>query len=227
MDAEQIFEELDLGRGLPTAAIRAAQANRDSMVPVLLSRIGELSPSYGKPLKANALFFAFHLLGEWREKPAYRPLARFLRLPDDILEPILSDAKTETSHRVMAAVFDGDPGPLCEIIRDANANEYIRSRMLQTIAMLTRRGDLPRAESALFLEACYSQLEPRQGCYVWQGWVDAVAWLGLGEMKDLVQQAFARGSIEPGWLSFNDFKKYKKCCLDADRDESAGAVEVS
>ncbi len=31
----------------------------------------------------NAIFFMFHLLGQWREKAAYRPLARLLRRPPD------------------------------------------------------------------------------------------------------------------------------------------------
>ena len=50
--------------------------------------------------------------------------------------------------------------------------------MCQTIAMLTRRGDLPREATAAFLRDCFSRLEPQQDCYVWSGWIDAVAWLG-------------------------------------------------
>jgi hypothetical protein len=78
-------------------------------------------------------------------------LAVFLRLPRDILDTILGDAITVTSHRVMAAVFDGDPAPLHEIIRDPEADEFVRAKMCQTIAMLTRRGDLPRDATAAFL----------------------------------------------------------------------------
>jgi hypothetical protein len=49
----------------------------------------------------------FHLLGEWRETSAYPVLARLLRLPGEDMDEILGDAVTKTSHRVMAAVFDG------------------------------------------------------------------------------------------------------------------------
>ena len=150
----------------------------------------------------------FHLLGEWREKSAYWPLAVFLRSaarrPRQRSSAI---AITETSHRVMAAVFDGDPEPLYEIIRDPEADEYVRAKMLQTIAMLTRRGELPRDATAAFLRDCFSQLEPQEDCYVWSGWVDAVAWLGLTELKPLVQQAFLRGSIDPSGLHSRISKK--------------------
>jgi hypothetical protein len=206
MDARQVFNELSEARGLPVEAIRAAQADRGTMVPMFLRSIDGFLSLEGPLATPTALFFMFHLLGEWREKSAYRPLANFLRLPPDVLDTILGDTVTETSHRVMAAVFDGDPDPLHEIIRDEGADEFVRSRMCHAIAMLTRRGDLPRPATADFLRDCYSQLNPPADCYVWQGWVDAVAWLGLAELKPLVQQAFLRGSIDPTWLSFEEFE---------------------
>ena len=206
MDIKQVLEGLSESEKLPVEAIRAAQADRATMAPILVRYIDDFLSSEGEGASPSVLFFAFHLLGEWREKSAYRPLARFLRLPGDILHTIIGDCVTETSHRVMAAVFDGDPAPLYEIIRDPEANEFVRSRMCQTIAMLTRSGDLPRPATADFLRDCYAQLEPQLDCYVWQGWLDAVSWLGLTELKPLVQQAFARGSVHPGWLCFEDFE---------------------
>jgi hypothetical protein len=207
MDALQVVEALSEWEGLPIDAIRAAQASRDTMAPVFLRSIDDFLSMEGEPVASGALFFMFHLLGEWREKSAYWPLAVLLRLPGDVLDTILGGAITETCHRVMAAVFDGDPEPLYEIIRDQEADEFVRSRMFRAIAMLTRSGDLPRDATADFLRDCYSQLKPQRDCYVWQGWVDAVAWLGLTELRPLVQQAFLRGSINPEWLSFEDFEK--------------------
>lgn len=206
MDPMQVIEELGVPGRLPVEAIRAAQADRETMVPVFLRTIDDLLELRG-PVDPNALFFMFHLLGEWREKSAYWPLAVFLRLPGDVLHTILGDCITETSHRVMAAVFDGDPAPLYDIIRDPEADEFVRAKMCQTIAMLTRRGELPRDATAAFLRDCFAQLEPQQDCYVWSGWVDAVAWLGLSELRPQVQQAFQRGSIDPTWLTLKHFEE--------------------
>ena len=206
MGPMQVIEELGVPGRLPVEAIRAAQADRDTIAPIFLRTIDDFLSSEG-PADPNALFFIFHLLGEWRDKSAYRSLAAFLRLPRDVLDAILGDCITETTHRVMAAVFDGDPDPLHEIIRDPEADEFVRAKMCQTIAMVTRHGDLPREATAAFLRDCFSQLEPRKDCYVWSGWVDAVAWLGLTELKPLVQQAFLRGSIDPTWLAFEDFEE--------------------
>lgn len=213
MDPVRVIEELSNAERLPVAAIRAARADREAMVPAFLRTLDDFLSLEG-PANPDALFFIFHLLGEWREKSAYWPLAVLLRLPPDVVDSILGHAITETSHRVMAAVFDGDPAPLYEIIRDPEADEYIRAKMLQAVAMLTRRGELPREATAAFLRDCFSQLEPRKDCFVWSGWVDAVAWLGLAELKPLAQQAFQHGSIDPEWLIFKEFEEDLQYSVD-------------
>jgi Protein of unknown function (DUF1186)/SEC-C motif len=218
MDPLQVIEELGVPGRLPVEAIRAAQANREAMVPVFLRTIDDFLELKG-PVDPNALFFIFHLLGEWREQSAYWSLAVLLRLPGDVLDSILGGAITETTNRVMAAVFDGDPDPLYQIIRDPEADELVRAKMCQTIAMLTRLGEVPRDATAAFLRDCFSQLEPQRDCYVWSGWVDAVAWLGLTELEPLVRQAFLRGSIDPEWLTFKDFEQDLQFALDHPKAE--------
>jgi hypothetical protein len=213
VDPMQVIEELGVPGRLPIEAIRAAQADREAMVPIFLRTIDDFL-ELKAPVDPNALFFMFHLLGEWREKSAYWSLAVLLRLPPDVLNTILGDCITETSHRVIAAVFDGDPEPLHAIIRDPEADEFVRAKMCQTIAMLTRRGELPRDATAAFLRDCFSQLEPQKDCYVWSGWVDAVAWLGLTELRPLVQQTFQRGSIDSGWLTFRNFEEDLQYSVD-------------
>jgi hypothetical protein len=107
----------------------------------------------------------------------------------------------------MAAVFDGDPGPLYEVILDPQADEYVRSRMLEAIAMVTLRGEMPREEAVRFLRTCYSELDRQDECWVWNGWQSAIALLGLVELKPLVEQAFDRGFISPTWLGFHHFEE--------------------
>jgi len=202
MHPMQIIQQLNVPDRIPVEAIHAAEADRPAAVAAFLGAIEQhLSPDRD-PVSFDALFFMFHLLGEWREKSAYRPLARLLRrLGDDTF-----GGCTETSHRVMAAVFDGDPEPLYEIILDQSADEFIRSRMLETIAMVTRHDELPRTEAERFLRACYSELEPQAENFVWDGWQSAIALIGASELVPLVEQAFARELISPSWLAFEDFE---------------------
>jgi hypothetical protein len=207
MDAAEILDQLTHADGLPKAALHAATAQRAEMVPVLLREIDSyLALDSTDRAKATPLFFVFHLLGEWREKAAYRPLAGLLRCPAHEVEAILGDAITSTTHRVMAAVFDGNPQPLYDIILDQNAEPFVRSRMSETLAMLVLRGELDRDVVGRFLRDAFMELQPQAECYVWQGWQSAIAMLGLTELKVLVKRAFDRAFIDRQWLSFEHFQ---------------------
>jgi uncharacterized protein DUF1186/SEC-C motif-containing protein len=208
MDAGEILDQLTHAEGLPKAALQEASAQRAEMVPVFLNEIDSyLALNSTDRAKPTPLFFIFHLLGEWREKAAYRPLARLLRCREHELNAILGDGITTTTHRVMAAVFDGDPQPLYEIILDPHAEQFIRSRMCETLAMLVLRGELDRSEVARFLRDAFMELQPQARNFVWQGWQSAIAMLGLGELKILVKRAFDRGFIDPQSLGFQDFER--------------------
>lgn len=208
MDPGAILHELTQAEGLPREALTAASEQRVEMLPIFLGEIeGYLALEPGERAKPTPLFFIFHLLGEWREKSAYRPLARFLRCPTHELDVILGDAITSTAHRVMAAIFDGDPEPLYEIILDCEADQFIRSRMCETLAMVTLRGDLDRAIAGRFLRDAFMELRPQAESFVWFGWQSAIAMLGLSELKVLVKRACDRGFIDPQTLRFEHFEK--------------------
>src|SRR4051812_6734049 len=121
MDPIQVIEELGVPDRFPLQAIRAAQADREAMVPAFLRTIDDFLSLEGS-VDPDALFFIFHLLGGWRKKKDDWPWAVLLRFPPDGGETILGDCITETPHRGMAAVFDGDPEPLYAIIRDPKAD---------------------------------------------------------------------------------------------------------
>ena len=100
------------------------------------------------------------------ETSAYRPLARLRRCPTADVDTVLGDAAIITSHRVMAAVFNGDPEPLYDIILDPEADEYVRLRMCETLAMLVNNGGLEREAVAQFLRDGFMNLRPHTRCYV-------------------------------------------------------------
>jgi Protein of unknown function (DUF1186)/SEC-C motif len=208
MDAQAILHELTHAGGLPRLALKAASAQRDEMLPLFVQEIETyLALDPAARAKPTPLFFIFHLLSEWREKAAYRPLARLLRLPGSDVDAIFGDGITTTSHRVMAAVFDGDPEPLYDIILDPKADEFIRAGMCEALAMVTVRGELDRAVAARFLRDAFMEMRPQAECYVWVGWQSAIAMLGMSDLKLLVKKAFDRGFIDSHVLGFEHFEQ--------------------
>ena len=206
MNADAIIERLATADGLPRATLRAASADRAELAPRFVQEIEDyLARDAAEPDQARHLFFIIHLLGEWREMSAYRPLAQLLRLPSRQAEAILGDGMIGTAHRVLAAVFDGDPQPICDIILDTNADEHVRSRMCELLAMLVLRGQLDRERVAKFLRDCFTNLRPQATCYVWVGWQMAIGRLGLTEFQSLVETVFNRQYVDPFWCGHKHF----------------------
>ena len=176
MDAGQILHELTYSEGLPKVALKAASAQRVEMLPLFIEEIETyLALEPAGRAKPTPLFFVFHLLGEWREKAAYQPLARLLKLPGREVDAIFGDGITTTSHRVMAGLFDGDPQPLYDIILDPNADEYLRASMIEALAMVILRGELDRDLAGRFLRDLFMEMQPQAECYAWVGWQSAIA----------------------------------------------------
>jgi uncharacterized protein len=208
MEPEKILHELTYAEGLPREALKAASAQRVEMLALFFSEIETyLALEPAARAKPTPLFFIFHLLGEWQEKAAYRPLARLLRLPRHEIDAIFGDGITTTSHRVMAAVFDGDPEPLYDIILDPNAEEFIRAGMCEALAMVTLRGELDRAVVGRFLRDAFIDLQPQRQNFVWVGWQSAIAMLGMSDLKILVKKAFDRSFIDSHVLGFDHFEQ--------------------
>jgi Protein of unknown function (DUF1186)/SEC-C motif len=107
----------------------------------------------------------------------------------------------------MAAVFDGDPQPLYDIILDPLAEEFTRAAMCVALAMVALNGELPRDQVERFLREAYRELRPQAACYVWVGWQEAIAMLGLAPLRSLVKRAFDRGFIDRGVLDYDDFEE--------------------
>ena len=207
MDIPIIIEQLAAAEGLPEGAIHAAREQRAAAAPAFVDLVERYLANDADALAmAEALFWVFHLLGEWQEKSAYRPLARLLAIDPEELDEILGDAITGTSHRVMAAVFDGDPQPLYTIIEAEDADPFVRSRMLETLAMLVLRGELDRAEVARYLRDAVGRLQPQEATFVWYGWQSAIATLRLEELTSLVERAFERGLIDPMEMKFAEHR---------------------
>jgi hypothetical protein len=208
MEAGKILRELTYAEGLPKEALKAATAQREEMLPLFIEEIEAFLALEAAPReKPTPLFFIFHLLGEWREKAAYRPLARLLRLTRPEVDRIFGDGITTTTHRVMAAVFNGDPEPLYDIILDPSVEEFIRAGMCEALAMVTLRGELDRAVAGRFLRDAFIEIRPQAECYVWVGWQSAIAMLGLSDLTILVRKAFDRGFIDSHVLGFDHFEE--------------------
>jgi uncharacterized protein len=207
MDNDQLLDELTIYESLPETAIREATERRAEMLPLFLQEIetflADEDPIAEVP---TPLFMILHILGSWHEKSAYRPVARLLMADSERLEWALSDAITTTVPRIMLNLFDGDARPLYDIVACETADEFIRAGMLRLLATLARQGKLRKNETASYIRNARFSLQPQSRHFVWVGWQDAVAMLGLADMRASVKAVFDRGFIDPTIMGYDDFE---------------------
>jgi hypothetical protein len=212
MDAHAILHQLAHAKEIPFEALVCAGAHREELTPLFLAEIESWTAATPEERVADAprtgsMLFIVHLLAEWGESRAYRPVVRLLRLPPDDVGAALGDALTVTTSRVLASLFDGDPEPLFALALDPGADEFARGSALECLASAAVEGRLEREAVVRFLREAPTALQPKDECYAWVAWLEAVALLGLEDLAPNVREAFDRGWADETWLDYADFER--------------------
>ncbi len=229
MTPSEIMNDLARDDIFPKAAMVAAGADRETMVPIfvdLINRLGIQPISAMKDDEVIALIPIFHMLGEWRDRRAYRPLVHLLRQPTQTLDYLLGDAVTETSFRVMAGTFDGDLQPLSEAIEDSNADEFARSSLMSTLVLIAQLHPLHRAAIEDYFRTFHSRCSEAPSD-VLTGWMDSVADLGLEDMSEDVRTVFDKGLIPEDYCDFGHFLEDLQATREADGVPANGRYRKS
>ena len=218
MTPSEIMRDLARDDIFPKAAMAAAGSEREAMVPIFIDLVESLRRqpiSAMKDADLVALIPVFHLLGEWQEPRAYRPLLSMLRRPTRVVDYLLGDAITETSFRVVTGTFDGDLKPLFNAIEDRKADEFARSSMMSALVLIVQLHPEHRAVIEDYFRTFRSRC-PKAASGVLTGWMDAIADLGLDDMTEEVRAVFDKGLIPEFYCNFGHFEEDLRATLAAD-----------
>ena len=215
MTNEEILEAFIRPETFPAEAIALAGERRDQITPLLVAEIEAWGQGRHGAIEGTYYLadIACHLLAEWRDPRGFKPMLALLDSPD---HEILGDSITESVASLLARLFDGDLAALQSLIRNRNADEYVRDAALDAYVLLAEEGQVPRAEAHSFLSAFFDA-EPHTENFVWNGWINAVASLQFEDFIPLARQLFDEEAIDISWLEFEDFR--------ADFDEARTAKE--
>ena len=165
---------------LPRAALAAAGQARQALVPVFLERIERLTRAEPDVAAGDLAFiFIYHLLAEWRETRAYRPMLRLLRSDPERIDALMGDGITECGARVVVSLFDGDLAPIVEAALDPDAERFVRGQMLDALAMLALDHPQLRPTVEDVLRMFPDSAGDATPEIVWCAWSMAVAALGI------------------------------------------------
>ncbi|MDG1116798.1 MAG: DUF1186 domain-containing protein [Flavimaricola sp.] len=209
MTPDEIMRDLERHDIFPKAAMAAAGQDRETMVPVFLELVDRLGSQKRPEMQEEAitaLIPIFHMLGEFREPRAYRPLLKLMRQPTTTLDYLLGDAITETGFRVIAGTFDGDLKPLFEFIEDESADAYARSSMLDALVLIAQVHPEQRTDVLDYFRSFRDRC-PEENSDLLIGWVDGLVDLGLSDMEPEIRATFDAGLIPKEYCSFDEIQR--------------------
>lgn len=219
MTPAETLRELARHDIFPKEAMAAARAQRDVMAPIfvdVVERLGTQDRLEMDEGEITALIPIFHLLGEFQEQRAYRPLLKLLRQPTNTLDDLLGDAVTETSFRVVAGTFDGDLQPLFDFIEDTAADVFARSSMMDALVLIASLHPEKRAAiSSYFRDFRRQCKEDDEDLLI--GWVEAIMDLGLADMAPEITAAFEAGLIPSDYCAANEVLGDLKAAAESGR----------
>jgi hypothetical protein len=204
---DQILDGIAFADRKPILEIGLAQVRAAEAAPRLLAVLSAAADGlYLGPEAENLLFYGLHILAGARNRNAFAPLMRLLRLPVEKLERLLGDAITESLPKIVAGVFDGHASVLLAAIADETIYAFTRSSLIGALTFLTWDGRIDAAETRRFLERFdddrLGDLNDEAGA-TWDAWQTAIALLGWGDLTPRVEAAFKDERILPEITSFD------------------------
>lgn len=193
---------------LPKFAVGMCTARIEEAGPALRAALAKAAE--GEALSQDEYVLAFrslYILGAARDTTSWPILLRLLRRPADELDDLLGDAITESLPRIAAGLFDGDAESLLALIAEQSVEEYARSSLFGTATFLAWEGRVERDRMRAFLEKFYTERLAPDRHFAWEGWLSAIALLGLRDLAPLFHRAWDEGRVEPRWLDRGDFEE--------------------
>lgn len=191
----------------PRQTLAEIVERRDELTGPLLGALDQLraEPSSARWQGSFFPIFVVHLLAQFRETRAYRPLAELLGAPGKLLDDLFGDLVAEGMGRVLASLYDGDDAPLRRLIENPEADEYIRGAAVpDAYQTLIVHGMIDAAAvERHFVELLESGMERRPG-HAWDGLCECAARLGFASALPAIRRAFDEGLCNPDYCSFRE-----------------------
>jgi hypothetical protein len=218
-EVEAIFGHDDLG---PIEDHLEALAIEDRL-PVLalgmcLLRMEEAGPALRAVLERAAtgeelskeerrlLFRGMHILGGARDTASFRLMVKLLKGPETQLDELVGDELWDGFARIVIGMFDGNVDALFDLILDRSVGSLLRAELLGVAAFLTWNGSIPRDRTERLLKDLFEKNLAEPADSTWDGWVHAIAFLGLRDMVPFVQRAWKEERLAEWILTPGEFE---------------------
>ena len=207
MTLDEILQQLDdPDASYQWDAVDAAVEHKDEITPLLLQRLEAVSrdPQLWLDFDSPGLLYTIVLLAHFRESAAHAALLRLARQPDEIIEPLLGDAITETLPVALWQTRGGDLEGVRGLVDERVASPWSRSIAAEVVTWGALFGTLDREDTLAWLaQRLDDPAFAAPGDWARDGVLLALLDL-YPESYEAVVRAWLRSSHEPGWGSVGE-----------------------
>jgi tetratricopeptide (TPR) repeat protein len=208
MDVAEIIAELEyLGEAFPREAVAYAVANRDAVIPELLTVLEKYSDNVEELADDDEYmlhFYAMYLLAQFREQRAYPLIVRFFSGPGDAIDEAVGDVVTDDLCRILASVSCGDDSLIKSLIEDEEINEWVREAALRALVTLVACNEKPREEVVSYFRKLFTGRIKREYSQVWNGLVHCSKDLYPEELYQDIGQCYEDELVDPFFMDLDD-----------------------
>lgn len=219
MTVDEILDALEpIGGGYPRAALDAAMAQPEAMIPRLIEILHNATQEPDSFLESPLPFYALILLGHLRAGEAHAAILDFAALDCDALENMLGDVLTELMPIILYRTCGGQVEGIKALALDPEACEDSRSAPLDALAYAVVDGVLPRGEMMDFLGSLLDPARAAELPEMTQTFAASTAYsLQPAELMDVLKAAFEADLIDQ--LYIGDWEG-AKVANEMSRDEA-------
>jgi hypothetical protein len=173
---------------------------REEITPHLLGILDEVVANPDRYIEEEHYgnIYASALLAHFREVRAHRPLIRAFSLSRDQLDGIWGDISTETLPAMLVLTCGESVEGIQELVRDRNADEYVRVSAMTAVTYAVVRGVISREDALAFFATLFARSLAEEDSYFWQGLANSIEDLEGAELAGAVRTLVADGLV-PEW----------------------------
>jgi hypothetical protein len=195
MKTQEILKKLEFNTGVfPKQAVVEAMKQQEEITPYLLDILRwsteNIERVERRPNRMGHLY-AIYLLAYFREPRAYPLIVDFFSIPGEITLDVTGDLVTEDLPRVLVSVSDGDTNPMLSMVKDEEANEFVRGAALVAFEVLFAQGMLSREEVSETYRGLFRGGLVREPGHVWGTLIACCCELYPDDLMSEIEQAYA------------------------------------
>ncbi|MEA3208108.1 MAG: hypothetical protein QOE70_1165 [Chthoniobacter sp.] len=207
--ADEIVVALSEIRGCPPkAAFASADVRRAELTDRLIAAVeaAVANAGHASEEEKHLCTHALHLLAKWREPRAFPVVLRWLSLPGGGAFDLAGHVPTQAGSRLLASVCGGDRPEIRALIENGDANEYCRGQALESLAVLSAWGELPREIVVAYLRELIVEKLERKPSHVWSTVACLIADLDAEELVPLIRQPYDDEWVDPLVISWEEIE---------------------